>query len=226
MEKLVGLLAAIGAVVMIAAAARSGRADQRAGSGQGAGQKAAGSGAARNGALATATFAGGCFWCTQSDFDKVDGVVSTRVGYTGGHTVNPSYEQVSAGGTGHRESIEVRFDPSRVSYTQLLDYFWKNIDPTDAAGQFCDKGEQYRSAIFYHDATQQRLAEASKQALEKSHRFAAPIATDILPASTFYPAEDYHQDYYKKSALRYKFYRFSCGRDQRLEQLWGASAKH
>jgi peptide-methionine (S)-S-oxide reductase len=170
---------------------------------------------------AKATFAGGCFWCMQPAYDKVPGVISTTVGYTGGHLANPSYEQVSSGGTGHRESIEVVYDPSKVSYDKLLTIFWHNVDPTDNAGQFCDHGEQYRSAVFYHDEAQRRAAEASKQAIAASLRVKEPIVTDILPASRFYPAEDYHQKYYVKSAYRYRFYRFNCGRDRRLSQLWG-----
>jgi peptide-methionine (S)-S-oxide reductase len=175
--------------------------------------------------LATATFAGGCFWCMQPPYDKLPGVVSTTVGYTGGHLANPTYEQVSAGGTGHRESIEIVYDPAKVGYEKLLSVFWHNIDPTDNAGQFCDHGEQYRSAIFFHDDAQRRLAEESKRAIEASGRLKAAIVTDILPASRFYPAEGYHQKYYVKSALSYKFYRFNCGRDRRLTQLWGDQAE-
>lgn len=167
--------------------------------------------------LEKATFAGGCFWCTESDFEKVDGVVSAVSGYTGGQMANPSYEQVSDGITGHREAVEVTFDPAKVSYAKLLDVFWHSIDPTDNSGQFCDHGSQYRSAIFYRNAEQQRLAVASKEALKK--RFAR-IATDVLPAGPFYPAEEYHQDYYKKNPVRYHFYRFNCGRDQRLQEVW------
>jgi peptide-methionine (S)-S-oxide reductase len=170
---------------------------------------------------ATATFAGGCFWCMQPSYDHAPGVVSTTVGYTGGQLPNPTYEQVSSGGTGHRESIEVVYDPARVTYEKLLTIFWHNVDPTDSSGQFCDHGEQYRSAIFYHDEAQQRAAEASKQGIEASGRIKDPIVTDLVPASSFYPAEEYHQKYYVKSALQYKFYRFTCGRDRRLKQLWG-----
>ncbi len=173
------------------------------------------------GNVATATFAGGCFWCMQPSFDHVPGVVSTTVGYTGGHLANPTYEEVSSGGTGHRESIEVVYDPVSVTYERLLTIFWHNVDPTDGSGQFCDHGEQYRSAIFFHDETQRQAAEASKQAIAASGRIKDPIVTDVLPASQFYPAEGYHQRYYVKSALHYKFYRFSCGRDRRLAQLWG-----
>jgi peptide-methionine (S)-S-oxide reductase len=168
---------------------------------------------------AIATFAGGCFWCVEADFDKVDGVISTTSGYTGGHTVNPSYEQVSHGGTGHAESVEIVYDPAKVSYNKLLDVFWHNIDPLAKDRQFCDHGDQYRSAIFYRGEEQRALAEASKAAVEK--RFKRPIATQIAPAGPFYKAEDYHQDYYMKNPVRYKFYRFNCGRDARLEELWG-----
>lgn len=170
---------------------------------------------------ATAIFAGGCFWCLESDFDKVPGVLSTTSGYTGGSLANPTYEQVSAGGTGHIESVLVRFDPAQTSYAKLLEVFWPNIDPLTATGQFCDIGSQYRSAIFYRSPEQQRLAEASKAALQASGRFAKPVVTEILPAATFYPAEEYHQNYYRKNPLRYHFYRTRCGRDARLEELWG-----
>ncbi len=173
--------------------------------------------------LAKATFAGGCFWCMQPPFDKVKGVVSTTAGYTGGHTPQPTYEQVSAGGTGHVEAVQVVYDPAQVSYANLLEVFWHNVDPIDAAGQFCDKGSQYRSIIFYYNDEQKRLAEASKAALESSGRFSQPVVTEIRPAAEFYPAEDYHQDYYRKNPLRYKFYRFACGRDARLQTLWGSS---
>lgn len=156
--------------------------------------------------------------------EKVPGVISATSGYAGGHVKNPSYEDVSAGGTGHRESVEVVYDPKRVTYAQLLDAFWHSIDPFDDAGQFCDKGSQYRSAIFVHDAAQRKAAEESKQALEK--RFGRRIATDILPAGPFFAAEDYHQDYAKKNPLRYHFYRFNCGRDQRLAAVWGKASSH
>ena len=168
---------------------------------------------------AIATFAGGCFWCVEADFDNVDGVISTTSGYTGGHTVNPSYEQVSHGGTGHAESVEIVYDPAKVSYNKLLDVFWHNIDPLAKDRQFCDHGDQYRSAIFYRGEEQRALAEASKAAVEK--RFKQPIATQIVLAGPFYKAEEYHQDYYTKNPVRYKFYRFNCGRDARLEELWG-----
>lgn len=168
-----------------------------------------------------ATFAGGCFWCMESDFDKVPGVLSTTSGYTGGSLANPTYEQVSAGRSGHVEALLVRFDPTQTSYAQLLDAYWPNIDPLTATGQFCDIGSQYRSAIFYRTPEQQRLAEGSKVALQASGRFTKPIVTEILPAGTFYPAEEYHQDYYRKNPLRYFYYRTTCGRDARLEALWG-----
>jgi peptide-methionine (S)-S-oxide reductase len=167
----------------------------------------------------TATFAGGCFWCVEADFDKVDGVISTTSGYTGGRTANPTYESVSAGGSGHAEAVEVVYDPSKVSYEKLLDVFWHNIDPLVKDRQFCDHGNQYRTAIFYHDDEQHRLAESSKAAVEK--RFKQPVYTEIVPAGTFTKAEDYHQDFYLKNPIRYKFYRFNCGRDARLEELWG-----
>ena len=167
--------------------------------------------------LAKAVFAGGCFWCTESDFEKVPGVVSAVSGYTGGAKQNPTYDEVSGAWTGHREAVEITYDPKKVSYGQLLDHFWRSIDPTDNAGQFCDHGPQYRSAIFVANAEERRLAETSKGVLVK--RF-GKIATDILPASRFWPAEDYHQDYYKKNPVRYHFYRYNCGRDQRLKALW------
>ena len=171
--------------------------------------------------LAKATFAGGCFWCMEGPFDKLDGVVSTTSGYTGGTRKNPSYEEVSSGGTGHAESVQVVYDPSKVSYEKLLEVYWHNIDPLARNRQFCDVGTQYRSAIFYHDEAQKRLAEASKAEVQK--RFKQPIETQIVAASAFYPAEDYHQDYYTKNPIRYKFYRTGCGRDARLEELWGKS---
>jgi len=171
----------------------------------------------------TATFAGGCFWCMEPPFDKLDGVLSTTSGYTGGQAPNPTYEQVSSGGTGHTEAVQVVYDPSKVSYARLLDVFWRNIDPLTPNAQFCDRGSQYRSAIFTHGETQRRLAEESKQKLEQSGRFDQPIVTQIAAATTFYPAEEYHQDYYEKNPIRYKFYRYNCGRDRRLEELWGGS---
>ena len=169
---------------------------------------------------AVATFAGGCFWCTEADFDKLPGVISTTSGYTGGRVANPSYTQVSAGGTGHAEAVEVVYDPHKVSYDELLSYYWRHVDPTVKNRQFCDVGEQYRTAIFVHDDEQRRLAGASKKKVEAELK--QPIYTEIVPAGPFYKAEDYHQDFYQKNPTKYKFYRWNCGRDQRLEQLWGA----
>jgi peptide-methionine (S)-S-oxide reductase len=168
---------------------------------------------------ATATFAGGCFWCVEADFDKVEGVLSTTSGYTAGHLANPTYSQVSAGGTGHTEAVQIVYDPAKVTYQKLLDVFWRNHDPLTKNRQFCDGGDQYRAGIFYHDAEQKRLAEASKVAAQG--RLKQPVVTEITAAATFYPAEDYHQDYYLKNPVRYKFYRFNCGRDKRLEEIWG-----
>ncbi|KFX70072.1 methionine-S-sulfoxide reductase [Pseudomonas taeanensis MS-3] len=168
-----------------------------------------------------AVFAGGCFWCTEADFDKVPGVVSTTSGYIGGNVANPTYQQVSAGATGHTEAVQVQYDPAKTSYAKLLEAFWPTIDPVTANAQFCDHGSQYRSAIFYGNADEKALAEASKATLQASGRLKQPIVTEILPASTFYPAEDYHQNYYQKNPLRYAYYRRGCGRDARLEQLWG-----
>jgi peptide-methionine (S)-S-oxide reductase len=170
-------------------------------------------------ATAKATFAGGCFWCVEADFDKVEGVISTTSGYTGGRSVNPSYEEVSRGGTGHAEAVEIVYDPAKVSYEKLLEVFWHNIDPLAKDRQFCDHGDQYRSAIFYHGQEQRALAEASKA--QVATRFKQPIQTEIVAAEPFYKAEEYHQDYYKKNPIRYRFYRFNCGRDARLEELWG-----
>ena len=170
--------------------------------------------------LATAIFAGGCFWCVEADFEKLPGVVSAESGYTGGQLKNPTYEQVSHGGTGHAESVRVSYDPTKVTYRQLLDYFWHHIDPTVKDRQFCDGGNQYRSAIFYQNDAERQAAEASKAELEKSGRF-AHVYTEIVPASTFYVAEEYHQDYYKKNPIRYNFYRSRCGRDARVAEVWG-----
>ncbi len=174
--------------------------------------------------LETATFAGGCFWCMVPPFEALAGVVSVTAGYTGGHKTDPTYEEVSSGTTGHAESVEVVYDPSKISYGKLLDVFWHNIDPTVKDRQFCDVGEQYRTAIFYHNDEQKKLAEDSKKAIEQSKALAGPIYTQIVPASAFYKAEEYHQDYYKKNPVRYKFYRWNCGRDQRLEEIWGSEA--
>ena len=171
--------------------------------------------------LSKATFAGGCFWCIESDFEKMDGVVEVISGYTGGHTANPAYEEVSAGGTGHAEAVQVIYDAHMVTYRELLDVFWKHVDPTDAGGQFVDRGSQYRSGIFYHNEEQRRLAEESKRELDASGRFDKPIVTEIVPLKEFYDAEEYHQDYYKKNPIRYKFYRFNSGRDQFLKKTWG-----
>ncbi len=173
--------------------------------------------------LAKATFAGGCFWCMEEAFEEVEGVVSVTSGYIGGQKANPSYEEVSAGGTGHAEAVEILYDPAKVTYSKLLEIFWRNIDPTTPDRQFCDGGNQYRSAIFYLDDQQKRLAEESRQAVEKSKPFKERIVTQIVPASAFYVAEDYHQDFYKKNPFRYKFYKYNCGRAQRLEELWGKS---
>lgn len=174
--------------------------------------------------LVTATFAGGCFWCMEAPFDVLPGVVSTTSGYTGGFKKNPSYDEVSAGKTGHAEAVQITYDSTQISYAQLLQVFWRNIDPLASNRQFCDSGSQYRSAIFYHNAEQQRLALASKQQLENSGRFQQPIVTEIVAAAEFYPAEGYHQDFYKKNPLRYKAYRAGCGRDRRLQELWGETA--
>ena len=171
---------------------------------------------------AVATFAGGCFWCMEPPFDKLDGVISTTSGYSGGHQDNPTYKQVSAGQTGHTEVIQVVYDPDKVTYQQLLETFWVNIDPLTASAQFCDRGSQYRSGIFYHGPEQKKLAEASAKAIQAM--FDKPVVTEITEFSKFYPAEDYHQDYYTKNPVRYNYYRWGCGRDKRLEELWGPPA--
>lgn len=171
--------------------------------------------------LARATFAGGCFWCMEPPFEKLPGVVDVVSGYTGGRIKDPTYEQVSSGGTGHLEAVQVVYDPARVSYARLLEVFWKNVDPTTPNRQFCDVGEQYGTAIFHHDDEQKTLALDSKASLERTKRFPEPIVTPVRPAATFYRAEEYHQDYHRKNPVRYRFYRFNCGRDQRLKQLWG-----
>jgi peptide methionine sulfoxide reductase msrA/msrB len=168
-----------------------------------------------------ATFAGGCFWCMVPPFEKLDGVIKVVSGYTGGHKENPAYEEVSSGTTGHVESIQITFDPAKISYEKLLDVFWHQIDPTDAGGQFVDRGQQYRSVIFYHDAKQKAQAVKSRDELQRNGPFKKPIVTEIIPAIRFYPAEDYHQDYHKKNPVRYKFYRYNSGRDQFLKSSWG-----
>lgn len=171
--------------------------------------------------LKTATFAGGCFWCVEADFEKIEGVIEAISGYTGGQRANPTYKEVSAGGTGHTEAVQVIYDPLKISYNQLLDVFWRHVDPTDPDGQFVDRGSQYRTGIFYHDEEQKRLAQESKAAMDKSGRFSRPIATEITMLTTFYTAEAYHQDYYKKNKIRYKFYRSGSGRDSFLKKTWG-----
>ena len=221
-QRLPGLIATIGGLLMLtamSACAQSSTAPATA-------KPTASPSVARTpAATAVAIFAGGCFWCMEPPFDKLPGVKSTISGYIGGRGANPTYEQVSAGRTGHAEAVQVTYDPARVSYATLLTVFWRNIDPVAVDRQFCDAGDQYRSAIFTVGAEQQRLAEASKRALQAGKRFDRPIATEIVAASKFYPAEGYHQDYYVKNPLRYKFYRSSCGRDKRLEQVWGPVGK-
>ena len=173
------------------------------------------------GGQAIATFAGGCFWCMEGPFDELDGVLSTTSGYTGGQTVNPTYEEISAGGTGHTEAVQVVYDPQKISYQELLAVYWPNTDPTTPDAQFCDHGSQYRPEIFYHDDKQRQSAEASKEEIKRTKTFSAPLVTEITQATAFYPAEEYHQDFYRKNPIRYKFYRFTCGRDARLATLWG-----
>jgi len=173
---------------------------------------------------AKATFAGGCFWCVEADFDKVPGVLSTTSGYTGGSVANPTYDQVSSKRTGHAEAVEIVYDPSQVSYEKLVEHYWRTIDPTTKDAQFCDHGSPYRTAIFANDAAQLKAAKASLDALQKSKPFKDPIVTEIVLAGPFYKAEDYHQDYYKKNPVRYQYYRAACGRDARLKQLWGDKA--
>ncbi len=174
--------------------------------------------------LQVATFAGGCFWCVESDFDNVTGVARTISGYTGGDLMDPTYKQVSAGGTGHREAVQIFYDPKQVDYAMLLEIFWRSVDPTDDGGQFCDRGESYETAIFANSPEQKRLAEDSKRRLQQSAVVNQPIVTPIEVAGRFYPAEDYHQNYYKKNPLRYNFYRYRCGRDARIQMLWGKDA--
>ncbi len=175
---------------------------------------------------AVATFAGGCFWCMEGPFDELDGVLSTTSGYTGGETDHPTYKEVSAGGTGHVEAVQVAYDPEKISYPELLAVYWRNTDPTTPNAQFCDHGDQYRPEIFYANDEQRQLAEASKQDIERTKTFHEPVVTAITRATEFYPAEDYHQNFYMKSATRYKFYRWSCGRDARLAELWGSAPAH
>jgi len=172
---------------------------------------------------AKAYFAGGCFWCMEEAFEKVDGVIGVVSGYMGGTVADPTYEQVSSGQTGHAESVEVSYDPAKVSYEKLLESFWRNVDPVTPNAQFCDHGNQYRSAVFYGSDEEKRLSEGSKSVIERSKRFSVPIVTQLVKASTFYQAEEYHQDFYKKNPIRYKYYKFNCGRAQRLEALWGKS---
>jgi peptide-methionine (S)-S-oxide reductase len=181
------------------------------------------SGGAAPAPLATAAFAGGCFWCMVHPFDQLPGVVKVTSGYAGGHAQHPTYEEVSGGSTGHAESVEVVYDPAKVTYQKLLDTYWHNVDPFTANAQFCDQGSQYRTAIFYATPEQKRLAEESKAALQR--RFKQPIVTQIVPLTQFWPAEEYHQDFYKKNPVRYKFYRYNCGRDRRLAEIWGAAAE-
>ncbi len=180
--------------------------------------------AAAEDGLEVATFAGGCFWCVESDFDAVPGVVRTVSGYTGGTLADPTYKRVSAGGTGHREAVQIFYDPKQVGYAALVEIFWRSVDPTDGGGQFCDRGESYETAIFANSPEQKQQAEASKGALQRSGVLNQPVVTSVEIAGPFYPAEDYHQDYYRKSPLRYGFYRYTCGRDARVEELWGEDA--
>jgi methionine-S-sulfoxide reductase len=175
----------------------------------------------QNNTVEKATFAGGCFWCMEHPFEKLDGVIEVISGYTGGEEASPTYEQVSRGSTGHLEAVQITYDPERITYQALLDVYWRQIDPTDAGGSFVDRGAQYKSAIFYHDDKQKELAELSKEELDKSGRYEKPIVTEIRPFSKFYEAEEYHQDYYKKSSLKYQYYRYRSGRDQYLKKIWG-----
>ena len=173
-----------------------------------------------------ATFAGGCFWCMEQPFDSLPGVLSVMPGYTGGTKLNPTYKEVSAGGTGHTEAVQISYDPSKIRYKQLLQVFWRNIDPTVADRQFCDIGNQYRAGIFYHTEEQKKLALLSREAISKTKSFKEPVVTEVVRAGTFYPAEEYHHQYYKKNPIRYRYYRSSCGRDNRLKELWGSSLGH
>lgn len=203
MRKMLNLLTALGLPLFLAAGLQTASGDTQADK-------------------AVATFAGGCFWCMEPPFDKLEGVISTTSGYTGGHADNPTYKQVTSGRTGHTEAVQVVYDPNKITYQQLLEVFWVNIDPLVKDRQFCDGGTQYRSGIFYHDAEQKKLATASGKAIQAM--FDKPVVTEITEFSKFYPAEEYHQDYYMKNPIRYKYYRWGCGRDQRLEELWGPAA--
>ena len=171
-----------------------------------------------------ATFSGGCFWCVEAPFEELDGVISVVSGYAGGKEKDPTYQQVASGKTSHRESVQITFDPEVISYSELVDIFWQTFDPTDVGGSFFDRGTQYESAIFYHTKEQKKVAEESKERLDKSGKFTKPIATPVIAFTNFYPAEEYHQDYYQNNPVRYKFYRWNCGRDQRLKELWGDDA--
>lgn len=173
----------------------------------------------------TAILAGGCFWCVESDYDYVPGVLETVSGYTGGQLANPTYKKVSAGGTGHYEAVKITYDPEKISYSEILDVFWRSVDPTDDGGQFCDRGASYKTAIFVTSEEQKTIAEASKKQINVSGLLKDPVVTPILPATTFYPAEDYHQNFYEKSPIRYTYYRFRCGRDARVDELWGDQAR-
>ena len=175
--------------------------------------------------LESVVLGGGCFWCIEADYEKLDGVVDVISGYAGGHVKNPTYQQVSAGGSGHIEVVKVIYDANKINYSQILDYFWRHVDPTRDDGQFCDRGSQYRPAIFYQDEAEKKLAIASTKKTEETKPFEQTLKVELIQADTFYPAEDYHQDYYKKNPVRYNFYRFNCGRDARVEQLWGESKK-
>ncbi len=217
LQRLIGLACS---VLMLAATAACAQVTDSAASATNADSSSAP--AAEKTKTAVAIFAGGCFWCMEPPFDKTPGVISTTSGYTGGSVDHPTYEQVSAGGTGHAEAVRIDYDPSRVTYAHLLDVFWHNIDPVAVDRQFCDSGNQYRSAIFVSSPEQRKLAEESKRELQASGKFNKPIATEIVDATMFWPAESYHQNYYQKNPVRYKFYRYNCGRDQRLDQIWGA----
>lgn len=212
MKRVIGLLFGLLGLLVVAASAAAAENDKEAMM-------------ANSDGMARAIFAGGCFWCMEPPFEKLEGVISVTSGYIGGEKKNPTYEEVSAGGTGHVEAVQIVYDPKKVDYETLLEVFWQNIDPTDGGGQFVDRGSQYRSAIFTLDDRQKGLAGESKERLARSGRFEAPIVTEIVAATTFYPAEEYHQDYYKKNPIRYKYYRWGSGRDQFLDRVWGAERK-